>query len=107
MYLFVLFFKKGIIVRESQLLVMVTKEKSKGPCKVVVTKYNGVVGSYFSVLYASVYRVSNMPLLRSGFASEQSLRIGHGTVSSQDKEDNVALTKALLKVKSLMANLGR
>lgn len=88
---------------------MVTKEdKSKGPYKVMVTKSNGVVGSwYFSVLYASVYRVNNMPLVHSGFASEQSPWNGRDTVSFQDKQDNGASTEASLKMKSLMANLGR
>lgn len=74
----------------------------------MVTQYNRVVGSwYFSVFYASVDRVNNMPLVCSGFVNGQSLWIGHDTVSSQDKEDNVASTEASLEVKSLVASLGR
>lgn len=60
----------------------------------------------FSVLYATVYRLSNIPL-HSGLVNEQSLWNGHSTVRPKVKEDDVALTKSSLKVKSLMLSLGR
>lgn len=73
---------------------MVTKE-IKGTLKMMVIKYNGVVGTcfFFSVSYATVYRFSNMSL-HSELVNEQSLRNGHSTVRPKDKEDNVAWTES-------------